>query len=363
VPGQYLATGDRPNDLTNFAPRLRFSYDLERSGRTVLFGGYARSYDRPPANDIINERLFSSWLVYNVPLGAGAGTDAVALRQAALAGRGGAAPALVLNSNDLRNPYFDDFSIGVNRELTSSISASVNLVQKDFRRGFGGWNVNLPPRAGAARPVAQFQDVTLQDNLWGSRYRALLVSARKAYSSGSQFTVAYALGEATTDYVDPVGRSRSDRPRIFRDVPAAFADERHRVTVSGIYRLPFGVMISGVGSLATPTPRNALDGRDLNGDGQLADHFYNDAPNNFRPTGFENWYRNVDLRLGKRIGNAAGRSVDLQIDAFNAFNIVNNSDFITQFRSTQTGQPQANFGQPINAYLPRRVQVGTRVNF
>ena len=362
VPLDYRMTGRRGNDLSNFAPRLRFSYDLTGDGRTVLFGGYARSFERPPSNDIINAQLNANWRQYTlffapvVPSGIPFTTDPAVLRAAAASGA--ASPDLTLLRNTIRNPYFDDFSIGVNRALTASTAMSVNLVQKDFTGGYGTYNVNLAPAGGGARPIAGLGNVLLAQDLWTSRYQAILLTLRKSYSAGNQFQVAYALASAKTDITRP------DRAEVFAMVPAV-TDERHRLTVSGIYGLPFGLQLSGVASVASPLTYNATDGRDLNLNGVNADDFGpGGVPNSFRPSGFKNWYRNVDARISKRL--QTGRiGYELQAEAFNLFNTTNFNNFALTQNVLTGGVVSANpaFGEPISGLLGRRVQVGTRLLF
>jgi hypothetical protein len=358
IPADYRMQRSRPNDLANFAPRLRFSYELDQTGRTVLFGGYARSYERPPSNDLINAQLNANWRIYTlffqpIPGGIPFTEDPATLRAAAA--NGSASPNLVLLRDRIRNPYFDDWSIGVNRQLSQTLGMSVNLVQKDFRRGFGTYNVNLDPAGAAGRPIAGLGDVLLAGDVWSSRYRALLVTLRKSFSGGDQFTASYALADAKTDIMRP------DAAIPFQSVPAV-TDERHRLTLSGIKALPWGFQLSGIATIASPTAYNATDGRDLNNNGVFTDDFGpGGAPNSFRPSGFSSWYRNVDARLTRRFG--MGRmNYDLQVEVFNAFNTWNYNLFALN-RNLADGTPNAAFGSPIGGFLGRRVQVGTRVSF
>ena len=364
VPADYRMSTSRKDDLANIAPRLRFSYDLDGKGQTVLFGGYARSYERPPSNDLINAQLNANWRIYTVlfqpvfPAAAGAipfTADPEALRTAAA--NGSASPNLVLLADEIRNPYFDDFSFGVNRQLTGTVAMSANVVQKNFRRGFGTYNVNIDPPGTAPRPIAGVGDVLLADDNWSSRYRALLLTVRKSYTAGNQFQVSYTLADANTDIMRP------DRRDPFTSLPA-ITDERHRATVSGIYGLPFGLQLSGIASVASPTPYAATNGQDLNNNAVFTDDYLNGEPNSFRPSGWKFWYRNVDARLTKRV-YLRQVALDVQAEAFNLFNTANYNNYGLIANQVVNGQVQPNgtFGRPLSAYLPRRLQVGTRVVF
>jgi len=354
VPEEFLATGDRKN-YHNFSPRLRFSYDISGDNSTVLSGGYARSYDRPPLNDINAEERGFNWLQATVPFEALGGfpfsTDPAVLRgYAASLGVDNIAPNVTLLSNDVANPYFDDFSIGVNQRITSKISGSMNLVLKNMHDGFASYNFNPFIDGGQTRRVTdEYGDIFLADDVWSSSYRAMLMTVRRVFSDGWMFQFNYTLARVTTELQRPLEEG------VFENVDAS-TDERHRLLFTGIYTLPWDIRVSGIFTLASPTPRNAVTGTDDNMDGDPANDFLDGQPFNWRPSGFENWYRSLDMNLAKTFRLGSGNAIELRVDAFNLLNFDNFSDF-------QVSATAPTFGEPVAAFNPRRIQFGVRYEF
>lgn len=354
VPEDFIAQGERKN-YHNIAPRIRFSYDISGDNSTVIFGGYARSYDRPPLNDINAEERGFNWLQATVPFEALGGfpfsTDPEILRgYAAALGVENIAPNVTLLNEDVANPYFDDFSIGVNQRITAKISGSASFVIKNLNNGFASYNFNPFIDGGSTRRVTEeYGDIFLADDTWSSSYRGLLMTVRRAFSDGWMFQANYTLARVTTDLQRPLDEG------LFEDVDAS-TDERHRLMVTGIYTLPLGIRVSGIFTLASPTPRNAITGTDDNMDGDPENDFLDGTPFNWRPEGFENWYRQLDFNIAKTFTLGGGNAVELRLDAFNILNFDNFSDF-------QVNASAPTFGDPVAAFNPRRIQLGVRYQF
>jgi hypothetical protein len=365
VPENYIAEGDRNDDLDNFAPRLRFSWDVFGEGKTTINGGYARSYDRPPSNDVDREQRDANWLLHTIifnnnptlPDGATGfpepTEDPEKIRQLVVGGQAALQPNLTLLRKNIEYPETDDYSIGIKHQFTPEIRASLNFVAKNSRNGFGSWNFN-PLQGGQRAETAEFGDVFLSGNFWDRQYRAALLSVRREYRDDWMLQFNYALSETNTDVMRP----NSSNPF---DGVAGSGDERHRFTLNGIYNLPYGFRISGFATIASPTPLNATDGRDLNQDGSFDNDYLGGQPFNYRPSGFDEWYRKIDLRLSKSI-TYRGVSAELQAEVFNVLNTDNYSDYFVRRRNAQ-GELISRFGEPVSAYSPRRVQLGVRMSF
>jgi hypothetical protein len=354
VPEEFLAKGKRKN-YHNIGPRLRFSYDLSGDDRTVLFGGYARSYDRPPLNDVNAEARGFNWLQATIPFEALGGfpfsADPAVLRgYAASLGIDNIAPNVTLLSNDVANPVFDDFSLGINQKLSPKITGTVNVAMKNMSRGFASYNFNPFIDGGSTRAVTSaYGDIFLADDTWSSSYQALMMTVRREFRDGWMFQANYTLASVKTELQQPL------KEGVFTDVNAS-TDERHRLLFTGIYTLPLNIRVSGIFTLASPTPRNAVTGTDDNLDGDFGNDFLNGQPFNFRPEGFENWYRAFDFNVAKTFALSNGSDLELRIDAFNVFNFDNFSDF-------QVNAQAPDFGNPVAAFNPRRVQLGLRYSF
>jgi hypothetical protein len=350
VPEAYIPQGNRKN-YHNLAPRFRFSYDLTGNSRTVINGGYAMSFDRPPLNDINDEARGFNWLQATIPFEALGGfpfsADPAVLRQYATAlGINNVAPNVTLLNEDVRNNRFDDYSLGLNQRINNEISGSVNFVMKNMSNGFASWNFNPLTESGARRATQQYGDIFLANDSWSSHYRAMLMTVRRAFKDGWMFQANYTLARVTSDFQRPID------PGLFENVNAQ-TDERHRFLVSWIYTLPLDIKLSGIVTVASPTPINAITGTDDNFDGDPDNDFLGGIPFNYRPDGFSNWYRNFDLAFTKGFEVNGKNRIEVRADIFNALNVDNWSAFQNNFAAPT-------FGEPITAFSPRRLQLGVR---
>ena len=128
-----------------------------------------------------------------------------------------------------------------------------------------------------------------------------------------------------------------------------------------------GLQIAGIVTLASPRPFNASIGQDLNFDNDFADDFFPDGSpsgeRTIRPdNAWKNWYRNVDLRLGKSLFTAQGKTVRLTAEVFNVFNTDNIAAYGGR-QKTAAGVDITDFGKPTGAFGARRAQVGARFEF
>jgi hypothetical protein len=119
---------------------------------------------------------------------------------------------------------------------------------------------------------------------------------------------------------------------------------------------------SGGGELRPNLAGNPLTGNDpkenrvyldVNGFGMPAINTPGNAPRNVT---FGPGYWNVDIGLTKRFNLPAQQSLDLRIEAFNAFNTVN-------FRNPDSVLGASNFGLIQTSYDPRQMQLALRYAF
>jgi hypothetical protein len=190
---------------------------------------------------------------------------------------------------------------------------------------------------------------------WGSfgdaSYRALLSTL--TYERGmTRATLAYTLGWSKAEFLGASDAGYPDTASY--NMQWAGSDERHRVVLSGTTHAPWGILFSTIATVASPHPYAVLLGTDANGTGVTTDD-WPDGIRSARPRGWANWYRNVDVRIGKAIGAARGRVVGTA-DVFNLFNTANHADF-----RNMANQPD--YGQPIGDYARRQAQIGLRYQF
>ena len=115
-------------------------------------------------------------------------------------------------------------------------------------------------------------------------------------------------------------------------------------------------------SVASPHPFSVTVGQDLNGDNDFGDDFPNGSRTMKPSNAWKNWYRTVDVRLGKELFERQGAKVSVTAEVFNLFNW----DNIVSYSGRQfdaSGNALASFGKPNAYYAARQGQVGLRVEF
>src|SRR5260221_14710367 len=67
VSSDYFSNGSQRKPYKDeFQPRLGFTYDLSGAGKSILFGGYGKYYDRLFLNATLDERYRLQFPVYNI---------------------------------------------------------------------------------------------------------------------------------------------------------------------------------------------------------------------------------------------------------------------------------------------------------
>ena len=339
---EYLNTGDRENDLDNIAPRLAVTWDALGNGRTFIRGGYGVLYDRVALYGAMAEKIGSTWAVYRFR---NPGTTDPAELRRRVADGDTSGLNIILLPDRLETPANHQWSVGIGQQLSDALALNLDYVNQHVKTTYVSIRTNLQ------RMIPQYGDITLWDDFGDAKFRGLLASLTYDRRP-TRLNVAYTLGWSESEFA---GTTTSDYPDS-----AAYAmqrsegDERHRLAVSGLTQLPFGIDISGIAIVASPRPFLAAVGLDVNQNGTNTD----DWPNGIRThrrDGWDHWYRTVDLRLGKSFPMRGGR-LTVTAEVFNAFNWGNHSEY----QATETAQ---GYGEPVADYPRRQGQLGVRYQF
>lgn len=312
-----------------------------------------------------------------------------------------------------RNPYSQQASFAIERELAPGLSASINYIFSRTLRITRARDINLLPApidsrgirnwaspACAARPSPQglsspcFRDFLLfQENIYESRARAfyhgMIIEVTKHFGHHFSLTGNYTLSKAideVTDYNSDFEPNDQTNPRAERALSPF--DQRHKVVIYALLQSPYR---TGRGSGAvknlladftlTPIlrsnssrPFNLLAGTDVNGDR----HSTTDRPiGAARNTGIGPNFWTFDMRLARSIAlGAETRSLELTAETFNLFNRLNFASINNTVGPGTPGADPSTFRvtgrsdrRPIDplgftsAFDPRRIQLGLRLRF
>lgn len=311
---------------------------------------------------------------------------------------------------DLKTPYLQHFSVGVQRQIGATRSVEAAYVGSRGSSLITGRDLNQPrPSAQALnlRPNPYFGDITVLESGGRSTYNSLQLRFDQRSVKGLSMLAAYTLGRSEDDasgFFPSAGDPNypQDSQNLAAEYGRSSFDVRHRLSVGFAWTVPFdesrgglfGALlsdwqVSGVVTLQSGRPFTValLSEIDNSNTGRANLGFgYNDRPNVTGdpsagdPTA-ERWfnteaftfpaygtfgnsgrntvegpgYQNVNLALMKHVPCGPAR-VQLRLEAFNLFNRTN-------FNQPDNFLGSPTFGQILSAQSPRRLQLGAKVVF
>jgi hypothetical protein len=261
-----------------------------------------------------------------------------------------AARNLLLIKDDLATPATHQWSMGVGRKLGRDFALNIDYLVQRVRDVYATLQLNTGPNGGPNRITTRYGNIVLWDDLGDAAYRAVLASLTYDRRP-TRVSVAYTLGKSESEFGRSTDSNYPDSASFA--MQRSEADERHRLVVSGLTRLPLGLEASAIAIVASPRPFLVTNGVDVGGNG-----LHDDWPNGVRThrrNGWEHWYRTLDVRVARSLPAARGR-VSVIADIFNVFNTANHAEY----------QPNAtlpDYGEPTGDYARRQAQVGLRYWF
>jgi hypothetical protein len=392
--------GTVSTDNDNFAPRLSFAWDPFNDHKTVVRGGYGIFYSpvyyqipnvAKTLGNINNHRQISNLLykltsglvnsaaIFQTLFAEGVFTNcinAVAPNFACITPTGptglsqfGIVPAnsgpLPLNpvlfsaQPNYPNPYSQQASFGIEREILPGLSVSASYIYVHTVKLPVAIDTNLLPAPLTTATLGNGQVVAFRN--WGAPQCFLIVNnpcfvnqailqnnvysalGSAVYNGGileinkrfsHHFTLmanyTYSKGiDTTTDFnsdyapMDETGSLRSERA-------VSDFDQRHKLVIAGIFETPWkgtcsdgidclfgGLSFSPIVRYNSSHPFNLLAGADVNTD----NHFTNDRPIGVpRNSGIGPDFLTFDMRVTRRIPIGERYAVQLTAEGFNLFN-------------------------------------------
>jgi len=386
-----------PKDLNNFAPRLGFAFTPSRGGKTVIRGAWGVYYDIPNGNLIIDNRAKPGGRGVSRNPGPAnlnpvfdiSNPDSITVDPNGVAPIFGSItpqPPFTAFAVDqrLRSPYVQNFSLNVQRQITSNVVFQVGYVGSQGRKLIATRNINLPPPSPtpyanfqSARPLnADFPNlagITEISSISNSNYNSLQTLVRTSSWHGLSGQLAYTWSHALDDLSTPRNNRPTDNSNLRVNYGNADFDARHNVSGYLLYNIPqLGhsmprltkgwelstlvsynsgfpfTVYSGLGSTTTGSNTgNSLDFANLIGDpfrgivqpanppGLLINGVQWINPNAFAsndPGTFGNTHRNqfygprfktVDFSVIKNTAITERVSAQFRVEMFNLFNILN----------------------------------------
>lgn len=349
-------------------------------------------------------------------------------------------PGTLLDPN-METPYSEQFTIGVQRQLPHNMALSADFVLRERVHEISGGSIGVGsaidlnhfnrvaakggpviPKcatlAQATNPNALCSNgpIPVIQTIGRNTYKALLMKLDKRFSNRYQFTASYALSSFRGFFLR--GGLPEDQDNWFANPGPLDNDSRHRLTVSGVANLWWGVQASVIAVYASTSPFNArIPGDvDLNGDGVAGDTLpglkindlgrgtdkatllqlvnqYNATfakPSNglIRPLvvapdiKFGDNFQSQDVRFSKQIHFKERYAIEGLVEVFNIFNISNLTGYSTTLdvanyakptdpadqsiilpTSFRFARPSGRAGQAFGTGGPRAFQFGARFTF
>src|SRR5207249_2736926 len=203
---------------------------------------------------------------------------------------------------DTVDPSTQQFHLGYTRQLSSSTAISADVSHILGRHEFrilqinpieGPWDPNQGSVPTGTRRLAPAFGAVLGDprivgpiNVTGSYNRSRYDEAilhfehranRVTFQASYTLAWAYAYGGSIANIAQGGGvanqATNQDQPLGPGEWGPAYTDERHRIVLSGVFNLPWGVQASPIFQAGSARPYNLTAGRDLNGDGVNNDRY------------------------------------------------------------------------------------------
>ncbi len=363
-----------------FSPRLGVAYSLDNEGKTVVKASFARYYEpalsqwfvdaNPNGSISWRQRLNPDWTLQGDPY----------LFKAA-------AEAKI--DPDLKIPYLDEFTAGIEREIMKDMKVSLRYIRKLDRNLIENVDMNSLDMDALKRgeliwtnyaPYSVIDPFNGQSvTFWGVKnsaitfasyitnppgakrdYNAVEVTLNKKYSNRWQLAASYVYANSK-NMIDLDARGSTalynDPNSLINAYGKSALFVPHQFKLQGSYTGPLGINISGsflylAGQRYTRTIRSSDLGLNLT-QGVVTIYAEEKSSRKYPDQGV------LDLRIEKSF-NLPGKfgRLELILDCFNVFNANT-----TTSREILSSSPLFTFEKTLSILQPRMLRLGVRIGF
>ena len=239
----------RRADKNNFAPRFGFSYRLDRQGKTALRGGWGVYYSHYSGNvpGDLSRGPFAATTVVTNSIVNGAPLFTLANPFSTSGAPGTVSLAAV--TPRLLNSYAQQYSLSLERELTSNIGLRISYIgskgtKLPYRRDVNQPVSSTAPFSNTRRPYPLFSTINYADNGANMLYSGLQTQVQKRFSKGLMFSSTWMWAKELSDTDDTddfeLNTTIEDTYNRRRDWGNVYSVPRHQWLNQAIYELPLG---------------------------------------------------------------------------------------------------------------------------
>jgi hypothetical protein len=367
----------RGRDTNNIQPRLGFSWDVTKDGAHVVRGGvglFTGRYLLVPTFIELQQNGESGRIGYTRVNGLLFGLPQYTLDPKNPTTTGlPSVPDVGMIGPKLDAPEATQASLGYTLKLgRTGLFFDVGGIYAKGRNEITIRDTNWSGNATHLRPNKSYNQINMYTNDGRSEYKALTLGLNGTLKGGHivTATATFASKHNTADDFSPEFPTGypSDPADMNAEYGRARTDEKLRLVLSGVFRLPLGFLLAGTYQYGSGQPWTRRLGYDFNGDGKTGDRlpgvdrFDQDGPA----------FREFNLRLSK-VFPVSGINIELIAEGFNLFNTanydvasINNGEFLsgpTVTNPTLKYVSNPAYGAPTSAFRGREVQLGARVSF
>jgi Carboxypeptidase regulatory-like domain len=263
----------------NFAPRLGFAWAVGPSNpqtpsKTVVRGGFGIFYDRVGENLTLNASRFNGTNQQQFIV-----TDPAVLNSfpviPSIATLNAFSTPITIDrlASDLRTPYTMQLAVSLERQLPHNFRMSATYSHARTLHLLRTLAVNAPlpgtfnplvPTSGV-RPLGTMNNIFQYESTGRFNQNLLTFNVVNTFSRRGSVSVNYTFAKANSD-TDGTGSFPANSYDLSGEYGRASNDVRHRLTIFGNYRGPWGLSFSPMVIVSSGQPFNIVIGRDLNGD-------------------------------------------------------------------------------------------------